>query len=199
MIQASTPWHFTACLLSSKTFLLWQRNPELKHVFNIHTVKFRKIAPGLIFFKGPFWGAYVRRDVCVSKSIGLACSWKEIYRLCFALLCIRGQFPSTRPRGAYIGRGDFTEGFLCYEFGVLILGGDYTWRGLFSEFYGIYHMLNFSTPWRGLRKLDETRRRILNKSYSYLRVLLTRLVEKKLRKPATPFAYSLSFAFYLHQ
>ena len=28
------------------------------------------------------------------------------------------------------------EGFLRYEFGGLIFGGAYTWRGLFSEFYG---------------------------------------------------------------
>ena len=28
-------------------------------------------------------------------------------------------------RGAYIRRGDFTEGFLCYEFGGLIHGGAY--------------------------------------------------------------------------
>ena len=27
------------------------------------------------------------------------------------------------------------EGFLCDRFGGLILGGAYTWRGLFSEFY----------------------------------------------------------------
>ena len=40
------------------------------------------------------------------------------------------------PRGAYIWRGDLTEGFLRYEFGGLIFGGAYTWRGLFSEFYG---------------------------------------------------------------
>ena len=40
------------------------------------------------------------------------------------------------PRGAYIWRGDSTEGFLRYEFGGLIFGGSYTWRGLFSEFYG---------------------------------------------------------------
>ena len=40
------------------------------------------------------------------------------------------------PRGAYIWRGDSTEGFLRYEFGGLIFGGAYTWRGLFSEFYG---------------------------------------------------------------
>ena len=39
--------------------------------------------------------------------------------------------------GAYIRRGDLTEGFLRYDFGGLIFGGAYTWRGLFSEFYGI--------------------------------------------------------------
>ena len=49
-----------------------------------------------------------------------------------------GNFPSTSPRGAYIWRGDLTEGFLRYEFGGLIFGGAYTWKGLFSEFYGIY-------------------------------------------------------------
>ena len=46
-------------------------------------------------------------------------------------------FPSTSPQGAYIRRGDLTEGFLRYQFGGLIFGGAYTWRGLFSEFYGI--------------------------------------------------------------
>ena len=33
-------------------------------------------------------------------------------------------------------RGDLTEGFLRFRFGELIFGGAYTWRGLFSEFYG---------------------------------------------------------------
>ena len=47
-----------------------------------------------------------------------------------------GNFPSTSPQGAYIWRGDLTEGFLRYWFGGLIFGGAYTWRGLFSEFYG---------------------------------------------------------------
>ena len=32
-----------------------------------------------MFFKGPFGGAYLRREICVSKSIGLAYSSKEIY------------------------------------------------------------------------------------------------------------------------
>ena len=40
------------------------------------------------------------------------------------------------PGGAYIWRGNLTEGFLCYEFGGLIFGVAYTWRDLFSEFYG---------------------------------------------------------------
>ena len=48
-----------------------------------------------------------------------------------------GNFPSTSPRGAYIWRGDLTEGFLCYRFGELIFGETYIWRGLFSEFYSI--------------------------------------------------------------
>ena len=48
-----------------------------------------------------------------------------------------GNFPSTSPRGAYIWRGDLTEDFLRYRFGGLIFGGAHTWRGLFSEFYGI--------------------------------------------------------------
>ena len=48
-----------------------------------------------------------------------------------------GNFPSTSPRVAYIWRGDLTEGFLRYRFGGFIFGGAYTWRGLFSEFYGM--------------------------------------------------------------
>ena len=37
---------------------------------------------------------------------------------------LEGNFPSTSPRGAYFRRGDFTEGFLCYEFGGG--GGNFT-------------------------------------------------------------------------
>ena len=57
----------------------------------------------------------------------------------FALFYIVFQydFPSTSPQGAYIRRGDLTEGFLRYQFRGLIFGGAYTWRGLFSECYGI--------------------------------------------------------------
>ena len=71
-----------------------------------------------------FGGAYVRREICVSKSIGLACGENEIYHFCFVFVfCIRGQIPSTSPPGAYIRRGTITEGFLRYDFGDLYLEG----------------------------------------------------------------------------
>ena len=84
-----------------------------------------------------FGGAYVRKEICLSKSIAIAYHWKEIYHFCFVLFCIRGQLPSTSPQGAYIRRGDLTEGFLHYEFGGLIFGEANTWWGLFAEFYCI--------------------------------------------------------------
>ena len=48
-----------------------------------------------------------------------------------------GNFRGTSPRGAYIWRGDLTEGSLRYRIGEVIFGRAYTWRGLFSEFYGM--------------------------------------------------------------
>jgi len=62
----------------------------------------------------------------MSKSIGLAFSGKEIYHFCLVLLCIQGQIPRTSPPG-----GDLTLGFLGYDFGGLVFGGAYTWRGFF--------------------------------------------------------------------
>ena len=43
-----------------------------------------------------------------------------------------GNFSSTSPWGAYIWRGNLTEGLF-----VLPVWGAYIWRGLFLEFYGI--------------------------------------------------------------
>ena len=48
-----------------------------------------------------------------------------------------GKFQVQAPPGAYFRMGDLTEAFLRCDFGGLIFGGAYTWRGLFSEFYGI--------------------------------------------------------------
>ena len=54
------------------------------------------------------------REICVSKSIGLACSGNEIFHFCFVLLCIGGQIPRTSPLGAYNQRG-----LLRYDLGGL--------------------------------------------------------------------------------
>ena len=90
-------------------------------------------------------GAYIRWEFCVTKPIGLASSSKVNFkknmshRIVFALFyfVFGGNFQVYKPPGAYFRRGDLTKGFLSYDFGGLIFGGAYTWRGLFSEFYGI--------------------------------------------------------------
>ena len=67
-----------------------------------------------------------------SLMVGNKCTVLALFYFVF-----EANFSSTSPWGAYIWRGDLTEGFLRYQFGGLIRGGAYTWRGLFSEFYGI--------------------------------------------------------------
>ena len=110
--------------------------------------KIPKISPGAyvfqrpflrgLFLEGPILGkAYVRREICVIKSAGLACSGNEIYHFCFVLLCTRGQILSTSPPGDLYSDRRFNRGFLCYDFGGLIFAGAYTWRASFSGFYRI--------------------------------------------------------------
>ena len=67
------------------------------------------------------------------KFASASLQWEGNYHFCFVLLCIRGQIPSTSPRGACIRKGDLTEGFFALRF-----WGANIWRGLFSEFYGIF-------------------------------------------------------------
>ena len=81
--------------------------------------------------EGPiFGGAYVRREMWVIKSVGLACSGKENlpFLLCFTLHL--REIPSTSPGGSF-SEGRFNGGFFALRF-----WGAYIWRGLFSEFYG---------------------------------------------------------------
>ena len=74
--------------------------------------------------EGPiFGGAYVRREICVIKSVGLNCSGKEIYHFCFCFTLYSKTPKYKPPGGAYIRRGDLTEGFLRYDSGVLSLEG----------------------------------------------------------------------------
>ena len=102
--------------------------------------KIPKISPGAyifqrpflrgLFLEGPILGkAYVRREICVIKSAGLACSGNEIYHFCFVLLCTRGQILSTSPP-----RGLYSEGWFNVGFFVTILGGLYMEGLIFRNF-----------------------------------------------------------------
>ena len=98
------------------------------------TVKIPKISPGAYIFQRPFGGPYIRREICVAKSIGLAYTWKANkkkivlpHRLCFVLLYICGQFPSIGPGGLY-SRERFDGGFFA-----LRVWGANIWRGLYME------------------------------------------------------------------
>ena len=55
-------------------------------------------------------------EISVSKSIGLACSGKEIYHFCFVLLCIQEQIPCTSPLGGLYLEGQFNGGFFALRF-----------------------------------------------------------------------------------
>ena len=87
-------------------------------------------------------GAYLRKEIGVSKSIGLALKLKVnlSFLLCFTLH-LRAIFKVQAPggRGAHIWRGDVTEGFLRYRFGGLIFGGAYFWN---FTVYEMNHILN---------------------------------------------------------
>ena len=96
--------------------------------------KIPKISLGAYIFQRPFlrglflqglifgW-AYLRREICVSKSIGLALQLEVNlpFLLCFTLYSRAIFLISTR--GAYIWRGDLTEGFLRHGIGGLYLEG----------------------------------------------------------------------------
>ena len=68
-------------------------------------------------------GACVQREICISQSIGLAYSGKEIYHFCFVFFCFtlysRTNSKYKPPGGLYL------EGFLRYDFGGLKFGGAY--------------------------------------------------------------------------
>ena len=61
-----------------------------------------------------------------------------LFLLCF-ILHLRAISKCT-PLGAYIWRSDLMEGLLHHKLAGFILGGAYTERSLFSEFYGIQQM-----------------------------------------------------------
>ena len=89
-----------------------------------------------------FGGAYIRRGLSTGGNLRFKIDWASLIVgskfTIFALFCFvfDCNFPST-----YIWRGDLTEGFLRYRIVGPIFGGAYTWRSIFSEFYGISKVL----------------------------------------------------------
>ena len=112
------------------------RKGEPAQITKYHKIP-KTLAPGLIFFKGPFWGlifrvAYIWRGL----------STEGIYSFCFVLLCIWEQFPSTSPPpggGGAIFGGAIEQKVFC----VMSLGA-YNWRGLFMYVEGlIFRILRY--------------------------------------------------------
>ena len=79
-----------------------------------------------------FREAYLWREICVSKSIGIILQLEgNLPFLLMFYFVFEGNFQVQVPGGPSIWRVDLTEGFLRCEFGGLIFGGAYTWRGIF--------------------------------------------------------------------
>ena len=113
--------------------------------------KIPKISPGAYMFQRPFLrglfleglifgGAYLWREICVSKSIGLALQLKgnlPFHALFYYRYIFEGSFQVQAPGGAYIWRSDLTDGFLRYKFG----GGGLYLEGLI---HGEAYFQNFT-------------------------------------------------------
>ena len=84
-----------------------------------------------------FGGLIYGRKFAFQNRLGSLAVGRKFTIFALFYFVFEGKFQVQAPQWAYIQRGDLTEGFLCYGFGGLIFGGAYTWRGLFSEFYGI--------------------------------------------------------------
>ena len=65
----------------------------------------------------------------------------EIYRFCFVLLCIWGQFSKYKPPGGLYLVGRFNGGFFA-----LRVWGAYIWRGLYMEVL-IFGILRYLHPY----------------------------------------------------
>ena len=126
-----------------------------KHFFGYS--KIPKINPGLIFFKGPFWGAYIRRGLSTEGNLRFKIDWASLivglnlpFLLCF-FFCIWGKISKYKPPGDLYLEGRFNGGF-----SVLPAWGAYIWRGLYMEGLifeilrdHVYEILLWPESWRG--------------------------------------------------
>ena len=94
--------------------------------------KIPKISPGADIFKRPFLRRLFLEGIIFGEVYWrFKIDWASlIVRRKFTVFALfyfafEGNFQVQAPGGAYIWRGDLTEGFLRYEFGGLIFGGAY--------------------------------------------------------------------------
>ena len=127
-------WTFVLCSFLP-SYLSWNVTCCRIPIISLGTFFQRPFLRGLCLEWLIFGGAYVRREVCVSKLIGVVYSLEGNlpFLLCFTLY-LRAIFQVQAPGGLIFGGGGgFHRGFF-----VLRVCGTYTWRGLFSEFYGSF-------------------------------------------------------------
>ena len=125
---ACVDWEIWIQILKSG-FRICNRTRNPKTNFNAWGLYFSKtLFEGLIF-----GGAYLCREICVSKSIGLALYLEgHLPYLLYFTLYLRA-ISKYRPLRGLCLEGRFNGGFFA-----LRVSGTSTWRGLFSEFYGKY-------------------------------------------------------------
>ena len=78
--------------------------------------------------------------------LGQPYSWKDIYRFSLFYFVFEGNFQVQAPRGAYIWRGDLTEGVLRHEFGGLYLEG-LIHGGAYFRNFTVFYACNLKLFW----------------------------------------------------
>ena len=110
--------------------------------------KIPKISPGYFskaLFEGLIFGeAYIRRGLSTEGNLRFKVDWANriagskftVFFFCFTLYLI-AIFKLQAPGGGLHLEGRFNGEFFALPDWGLIFGGAYTWRGVFSEFYGM--------------------------------------------------------------
>ena len=123
--------------ISSEKFLMTEKINRKEKYLTCFSKVVLPFLRGLYLEGLIFKGAYVRREICVSKSIGLTFFLEGNLPFFFVLLCIWGQFSSTSPMGGLYLEGRFNGGFFA-----LRVWGTCIWRSLSME--GLTYVRNFT-------------------------------------------------------
>ena len=80
-----------------------------------------------------FRGAYGWREICVIKSVGQACSGKEIYLFSLFYFVFEGKFQIKAPQGGLYSEGRFNGKFFALQF----WGAYYFWNFMVSVIFDV--------------------------------------------------------------